>query len=197
MNQLDQVENVVSAAASMPEFRAGRHRPRPRAGDGRRQGAHPGLPGRGDRPPGRRHARDLHRAQDLGRRRRRAHLPAPLARRSTSIEVVRRGKVRRAKLYYLRNLRGKAARIEERRDERRATRRPSGARGGSRKESRCPGRRPIGGCRRMLDLFAEAYRLRLLRGLEELLARLRLLPRSPASTRPGAARSPARWWPRR
>ena len=33
------------------------------------------------------------------------------------IEVVRRGKVRRAKLYYLRALRGKAARIEERRDE--------------------------------------------------------------------------------
>ena len=32
------------------------------------------------------------------------------------IEVVRFGKVRRAKLYYLRNLRGKAARIEERRD---------------------------------------------------------------------------------
>jgi len=33
------------------------------------------------------------------------------------IEVIRRGKVRRAKLYYLRDLRGKAARIEERRDE--------------------------------------------------------------------------------
>jgi large subunit ribosomal protein L19 len=33
------------------------------------------------------------------------------------IEVVRRGKVRRAKLYYLRGLRGKAARIEERREE--------------------------------------------------------------------------------
>ncbi|MEM6793304.1 MAG: 50S ribosomal protein L19 [Acidobacteriota bacterium] len=32
------------------------------------------------------------------------------------IEVVRRGKVRRAKLYYLRELRGKAARIAERRD---------------------------------------------------------------------------------
>ncbi len=32
------------------------------------------------------------------------------------IEVVRLGKVRRAKLYYLRDLRGKAARIEERRD---------------------------------------------------------------------------------
>ena len=33
------------------------------------------------------------------------------------IEVLRRGRVRRAKLYYLRNLRGKAARIEERRDD--------------------------------------------------------------------------------
>lgn len=32
------------------------------------------------------------------------------------IEVVRRGKVRRAKLYYLRELRGKAARIAERRE---------------------------------------------------------------------------------
>ena len=32
------------------------------------------------------------------------------------IDVVRRGKVRRAKLYYLRKLRGRAARIEERRD---------------------------------------------------------------------------------
>lgn len=31
-----------------------------------------------------------------------------------AIEVVRRGKVRRAKLYYLRNLTGKAARIAER-----------------------------------------------------------------------------------
>ena len=31
------------------------------------------------------------------------------------IQVVRRGKVRRAKLYYLRNLRGKAARIKEKR----------------------------------------------------------------------------------
>ena len=31
------------------------------------------------------------------------------------VEVVRRGRVRRAKLYYLRNLRGKAARIQQRR----------------------------------------------------------------------------------
>jgi large subunit ribosomal protein L19 len=29
------------------------------------------------------------------------------------VDVVTRGKVRRAKLYYLRNLRGKAARIKE------------------------------------------------------------------------------------
>ncbi len=35
-----------------------------------------------------------------------------------SIEVVRRGRVRRAKLYYLRGLRGKAARIAERTDAR-------------------------------------------------------------------------------
>jgi large subunit ribosomal protein L19 len=30
---------------------------------------------------------------------------------------MRRGRVRRAKLYYLRNLRGKAARIDERRED--------------------------------------------------------------------------------
>ncbi|SDB88431.1 LSU ribosomal protein L19P [Pelagirhabdus alkalitolerans] len=35
--------------------------------------------------------------------------------RVDKIEVTRRGQVRRAKLYYLRNLRGKAARIKERR----------------------------------------------------------------------------------
>ncbi|EUJ33429.1 50S ribosomal protein L19 [Listeria floridensis FSL S10-1187] len=33
--------------------------------------------------------------------------------RIAKLEVLRRGKVRRAKLYYLRNLRGKAARIKE------------------------------------------------------------------------------------
>src|SRR5580698_11527096 len=36
--------------------------------------------------------------------------------RLDAIELVRRGTVRRAKLYYLRNLRGKAARITERMD---------------------------------------------------------------------------------
>ncbi|MGB0382922.1 MAG: 50S ribosomal protein L19 [Alphaproteobacteria bacterium] len=37
-----------------------------------------------------------------------------------NIEVVRRGRVRRAKLYYLRNLRGKAARIAERVDHKKS-----------------------------------------------------------------------------
>ena len=37
-----------------------------------------------------------------------------------SIKLVRRGKVRRAKLYYLRGLRGKSARIVEKRDNRQA-----------------------------------------------------------------------------
>jgi large subunit ribosomal protein L19 len=37
-----------------------------------------------------------------------------------SIKVVRRGKVRRAKLYYLRNLRGKSARIVEKTDRTKA-----------------------------------------------------------------------------
>jgi large subunit ribosomal protein L19 len=38
--------------------------------------------------------------------------------RVEKLEVVRRGRVRRAKLYYLRALTGKAARIKERRDPR-------------------------------------------------------------------------------
>jgi large subunit ribosomal protein L19 len=45
-------------------------------------------------------------------------LYAPLV---DSIKVVRRGRVRRAKLYYLRGLRGKRARITERQDHRAET----------------------------------------------------------------------------
>ena len=40
--------------------------------------------------------------------------------RIDSIEVLRRGRVRRAKLYYLRGLRGKRARIAEKQEHRRA-----------------------------------------------------------------------------
>ena len=43
------------------------------------------------------------------------------------IEVVRRGRVRRAKLYYLRGRTGKAARIAERRDDRRDKTKGQGA----------------------------------------------------------------------
>ncbi|WP_421725964.1 50S ribosomal protein L19 [Bauldia sp.] len=44
-----------------------------------------------------------------------------------SIEVVRRGKVRRAKLYYLRGRRGKSARIAEKQDRRRTQDATAGA----------------------------------------------------------------------
>ena len=44
--------------------------------------------------------------------------------RIDSIVVVRRGDVRRAKLYYLRGLTGKAARIAEKRDDRRGAGHP-------------------------------------------------------------------------
>jgi len=37
--------------------------------------------------------------------------------RIEKVQVVRRARVRRAQLYYLRNLRGKSARLKERRDE--------------------------------------------------------------------------------
>ena len=42
--------------------------------------------------------------------------------RIDSIDVVRRGRVRRAKLYYLRGLTGKRARIAEKQDHRRVVR---------------------------------------------------------------------------
>jgi len=44
-----------------------------------------------------------------------------------SIKVVRRGKVRRAKLYYLRQRRGKSARITERQDRQEASAEPEEA----------------------------------------------------------------------
>jgi large subunit ribosomal protein L19 len=46
-----------------------------------------------------------------------------------SVDLVRRGKVRRAKLYYLRGLTGKAARIVEKRDNRGRTVGPKSSKG--------------------------------------------------------------------
>ena len=104
------------------EARRARIRPRRhRQGDGEghrgRKRPHPGLRRRRHRPLGRRHQRELHRPQDLLRRGRRARFPvySPYI---AEIEVIRRGKVRRAKLYYLRGRRGKSARIVERSDAR-------------------------------------------------------------------------------
>ena len=59
--------------------------------------------------------RDLHGPQGELRRRRRAHLPGPLADRSPRSRSSTRGDVRRAKLYYLRDRIGKAAKIKEKR----------------------------------------------------------------------------------
>ena len=53
-----------------------------------------------------------------------------------SIKVVRRGKVRRAKLYYLRNLRGKSARIVEKKRPRRRRRRVIFVSSGFRRKAR-------------------------------------------------------------
>jgi large subunit ribosomal protein L19 len=54
--------------------------------------------------------------------------------RVDKVEVTRRGKVRRAKLYYLRKLTGRAARIKERREPRQ----PKGVAGAARAPKRAP-----------------------------------------------------------
>ena len=67
------------AAHRAPRRQVRRHRPRPREGARRRQGAHPGVRGHRHRHAPRRHARVLHGAQGVVRPGRRAHLPAALA----------------------------------------------------------------------------------------------------------------------
>ena len=76
---------------------------------------------------GARPEREFHGAEDFLRRRRGARFPALFADDRIPSSVVRRGTVRRAKLYYLRGRRGKAARITERQDHARAEPRPSDA----------------------------------------------------------------------
>ena len=66
--------------------------------------------------PGLGPAGDLHGPQDQLPGGRRAHLPGALADRRQARVVLKRGDVRRAKLYYLRDRSGKAAKIREKRD---------------------------------------------------------------------------------
>ena len=65
-----------------------------------------------------RHGRDHHRPEDQLRPGRRAHLPGERP-GHRSHRLHSHGRVRRAKLYYLRGLRGKAARLREREQPRR------------------------------------------------------------------------------
>ena len=88
---------------------------RAREGHRGREGADAGLRGHRDPSPGRRAARLVHRAPHLLRGGRGAHVPARTRRGSSAWSVMRRGQVRRSKLYYLRSLAGKAARIKEKR----------------------------------------------------------------------------------
>jgi len=116
MNTLDQVENSYLRNAGAPDFAPGdtiRVHVRVKEGDKERiqifQGVVIGRRGGGTRETFR--VRKMSGSVGVER-------IFPLHSPSVDkIDVVRRGKVRRAKLYYLRNLRGKAARIEERRDE--------------------------------------------------------------------------------
>ena len=86
---------------------------RVREGDKERLQAFEGLV---HRQAGRRHQRELHRPEGLGRASASSASSRCTARRIASVELVRRGRVRRAKLYYLRALSGKAARIREKRE---------------------------------------------------------------------------------
>ena len=115
MNQLHQVESAYTQR-EIPEFRSGdtvRIHVRVKEGDKERiqifQGVVIGRRGDGTRETFR--VRKMSGSVGVER-------IFPIHSPSVDkIEVVRRGKVRRAKLYYLRTLRGRAARIEERRDE--------------------------------------------------------------------------------
>ena len=93
-------------------LQARRHRGGAGQGGRRRPRARAGLRRRRHRAQQPRLQLLLHGAQDLARRGRGAHVP-DLQPRISDIAVKRRGSVRRAKLYYLRDLAGKAARIEE------------------------------------------------------------------------------------
>ncbi|HEX2223462.1 MAG TPA: 50S ribosomal protein L19 [Thermoanaerobaculia bacterium] len=115
MNELQQVENVY-LRATPPEFRSGdtvRVHVRVKEGDKERIQVFQGVV-ISRRGGGTRETFTVRKISGSVGVERIFPLHSPIV---DKIEVIRRGKVRRAKLYYLRDLRGKAARIEERRDE--------------------------------------------------------------------------------
>ena len=127
MNPIDSIE-AADLKKGLPRLSRRRHRARARAGQGddgqgRDQGqaqgdrarARPGLRGRRDRPPRQRGPRHHDRAQGLLRPGVERIFPLH-ATTIDKIEVVKQARVRRAKLYYLRDRKGKAGRMKEKRD---------------------------------------------------------------------------------
>ena len=102
--------------AGRAPVRRRRHRPGQREGGRGRPRARPGIRGRMHRPQERRASTPTSRSGRSATTRAWRRVFPLYSPRIASIEVVRRGKVRRAKLYYLRGRRGKSARIAERRD---------------------------------------------------------------------------------
>jgi large subunit ribosomal protein L19 len=118
MNQLDQVESNYFRGSERPEFSPGdtiRVHVRVKEGDKERIQVFQGVV-IGRRGGGTRETFTVRKISGGVGVERIFPFHSPII---DKVELMRRGKVRRAKLYYLRNLRGKAARIEERRDDRR------------------------------------------------------------------------------
>jgi large subunit ribosomal protein L19 len=118
MNQMDQVENSYFRGSERPEFSPGdtiRVHVRVKEGDKERIQVFQGVV-IGRRGGGTRETFTVRKISGGVGVERIFPFHSPII---DKVELMRRGKVRRAKLYYLRNLRGKAARIEERRDDRR------------------------------------------------------------------------------